>query len=820
MRRIFNGTIMKKRYAYLQTFVAALLLLCGCTEKMPWDDGEDNEENVIRVGVETAGLATSVDIEPTRATNDIRDAEKVEWLIQPLKKGLDITYGQVGKPSTERVAILKLLGGTLDDLDYDMDANSGYACYSFNYRAEDGAETSEKARWYGNGPYYFKGVHVPNRIRFTDDPSELESDRNNYNGVETVAAVHNLTTNQSDDRKTGTDNDLGSYTLLSHYLGMPANTQISATVARIKLPFRHRLAHVLAYILIDPELETKIKGYDIVKDGEGQVTSPDDPNTSAIKFCYVDVLKGVKDVVDPVTQLHTLTPVWAEKVRKVTPHFWGEVANMEVYKSEKGYVYPKSANYAAVVANPTGYTKLAYTDVPVYDLIVRPTYTSKETVMYDEEGYADNETREALAAKVNQIVFSITLENGLAYEKNFEFDLDANYETIVYLHITRQGVNYSEAGAEVWQETTHSDNWYGIDNKNGHTLSQAGSSWQRAYTRRNDKYINDRGDKVTDGGFYDEGTNLDGDDDATGQYLSAPTWIKYFSEAHAGGAHHGDYFNLSLDIEVDARLLPDEFVFTGHLDAFGEDDWAYHTITLTHTGVRWKEYIETTDYALDSLYTEKPADKFSDEETTRYVMPTLYRQTDEAELYTEENSMEIDGLRYDLEDVVVNPSDPAVYIPREGAVPVELGGVKTPAVYEEVSLTLAELMAGDETFYTREAETYTPYLRPERFYRIVQHTSPTALFAGLNGIYSTRQEDEEPYSGLWEANVHKEGANWLPYVDAESRTGWRAEVMNLTVKGARLFAPDADITGNVQNCKDGEYGTDAVQDHVPAMPKY
>ena len=69
----------------------------------------------------------------------------------------------------------------------------------------------------------------------------------------------------------------------------------------------------------------------------------------------------------------------------------------------------------------------------------------------------------------------------------------------------------------------------------------------------------------------------------------------------------------------------------------------------------------------------------------------------------------------------------------------------------------------------------------------------------------------------------QEGAYWLPYKDAATRTGWRAEVLNLTVIGARLFKEGADITGNVQNCKEGAAGTDKVtkvRDHIPALPKY
>ena len=756
------------RTTYLSFFLSAwCLILASCAETMLTDGETAAAGDLIEVGVETSGLQVTSDMLPigqTRAAGAVTDAEKVPWLVQPLKQGLDITYGKVGDQSTEQVAILKLLPDDVGNADYKTHPLSGLAVYSFINKTGN-----SPAKWFGNGPHYFEGVHVPTRLRFSTDASELENDRTAEDGS-TIGAVKDLTTNQSGDRDTGADKDLGNYTLLSHYLGMPANTRISATVERIKLPFRHRLAHVLAYIIIDPSLGTQIDGYTPTeKDQAGKITQKDDPNTSAIKFCNVDVLKGVKEGSDASGQ-QTLTPVWAEKVRKVTPHFWGEVESMVVYEKGKETVYPRSSNYKAVEANPTGYTQVTYSQVPVYDLIVRPTYTSADNVMYDEEGYNNDTKRKALAARTNQIDFAITLQNGLIYEKSFLFDLDANYETVVYLHITREGVDYNESGAAVWEETKQNDDWFGVDNKNGHTLSQAGSSWQRAYTRRNDKYINDGGDHVTDGGFYDEGT--EGEDKATGQYLSAATWIKYFSEAHEGGAHHGDYFNLSLDITIDARSLPDTFVFTGHLDGFGQDDRQYHTITLTNTDTPWKEYVETTDYSLDTLYATKPTEKYSNVETTPFSLPELYTKTDYEEVYCKVN----------------------------------------PTVYE--------VMTGTTQYYTRsgsaESYTYTIYERPAKLYTFVQHTSGTALFAGLNGIYETNQERGQT---PWEANVHKEGTYWLPYKDKTS--GWRAEVMNLTVKGAKLFKEGAEITGNVENCKEeGTNGTDKVTDHTPALPKY
>lgn len=823
---------MSIRYSYFPLLLAAWTpTLCGCSDEQTW--GFEDTSRIIEVGAETSGLTLTSDLAPlpaTRATGTTQDAETVPWLIQPLKQGLDVTFGKVGDLSSARVAILKLLGGTRYDDIYNKNPDSGFAEYSFNYRADDGNETNDKARWLDNGPHFFEGVHVPTRLRFSNDASELEEDRTNFNGVASVAAVKYLTTNQSSDTSTGTDNELGNYTLLSHYLGMPANTRISATVERIKLPFRHRLAHVMAYIIIDPELDTKIKGYSVVYDGKQQtITTPDDPNTSAIKFCNVDVLKGVHDVYNESTNLHTLTPVWAERVRKVTPHFYGEEKTMVVYKSAKETIYPRSAKYAQVAASPAGYEAVTYTRVPIYDLIVRPTYTSSDNVMYDEEGYTDERARQALADRINQIDFLITLENGLTYVKHFEFDLDANYETVVYLHISKEGVDYNASGAEIWDETSRNDDWYGIDNKNGHTLSQAGSSWQRAYTRRNDGYINNGGDKVTDGGFYDEGTT--GEDDATGQYLSEKTWIKYFLEAYEGGAHHGDYFNLSYDMTIDARMLPDNFVFTGHLNGFGEDDRKYHTITLTHTGTPWKEYVETVDYSSSgNLYDTKPAEAYSNIETTAFELPQLYTKTHhDAVYYTAAEIVEVDGKTYDKStlDYVLQPTTEGIYkwVVRDDSKEATTDSIKTPAydTYHAATPTVEEVMTGTTTYYTKDGATYTPYVKPTVLYRIKQHRSCTALFAGLNGTYTTPQEDNPAYDGPWLANVHKEGAYWLPYKDAATGTGWRAEVLNLTVIGARLFKEGADITGNVQNCKDGAAGTDKVTkvtDHIPALPKY
>lgn len=831
----------------LLSILAVCLLLASCAEDHLLGWADNNTGDPIEVGVDVPDLQISSEMALlSRATGVAQPAEQVSWLILPLKKGLDVTYGQVGDKTTERTAILQLQGGTLSDLNYVTNPVSGYAVYSFNYRSPTGEATNDKARWYDNGPHYFEGVHVPYRIRYKDDPRELETDRILSNGADTqVAKVEQFTTNQSNGTNTGEESQWGNYTLLSHYLSMPANTKISATVSRILLPFRHRLCHVLAYIIIDPTLETEIKGYEKTVMTEMGVQG-DDPNTSSIRFCNVDVLRGVQDIYDPVKQTHTLTPEWAESVRKVVPHFYGEIEELVAYEGKKETYYPKSEGFAtlnnayiaaydaAIAAGKTeaeaaaaavqkvqalGYTRMAYQCVPVYDIIARPTYTSDDNVMYDERGYADEATRKALANRKNKIDFLITLNNGLTYEKEFVFDLDANFETIVYLHITREGIDYNSSGSDKWLEQNNIDEWYGVDNKNGHTLSQAGSSWQRAFTRRKDSYINDGGDKVTDGGFYDEGTT--GEDDATGQYLSEKTWIKYLSEAYEGGPHHGDYFNLSKDIIIDARLLPDNFVFTGHLDAFGQDDRQYHTITLINTGKAWKEYLPSATYTESPLYSAPPAVTPSNDEGTLYQLPDLYERTAEATYYAADDLIEINGVTYVKSTVIVQPSEPPVYN-LVNAIPAKVGDLKTPAQYAPASITVQQLMTTATTYYTRSGTdpdyTYTAYTRPAVLYYKTERTSGTALFAGLNGVYSTAQEDTPGYKGAYEANVHKEGAYWIPYKDEATKTGWRAEVLNLTVKGAKLFSNGAVITGNVENCK--ENGTTPVSNHRPALPVY
>jgi hypothetical protein len=166
----------------------------------------------------------------------------------------------------------------------------------------------------------------------------------------------------------------------------------------------------------------------------------------------------------------------------------------------------------------------------------------------------------------NEIDFELTLSNDLEYEKSFTFDLNANDETVVYLRVNPERIDYNSAGSRLWKETVYPDDYYGVNNQNGNNLSVAGSSWQRAYTNST------LGAGVTDGHFYD----ADSEDDSV-QYVSNARWIYMLLQAYQGGAHHGDYFILKDDITIDTDTchFPKDFTFTGHLDALD------HKITIT-----------------------------------------------------------------------------------------------------------------------------------------------------------------------------------------------------------------------------------------------
>ena len=905
---------MKKYIHYIYMIPLAWLCLTACQDMEDTLNGDAGAAvgTDIRVGgVSTDQLVALAAV--TRAGGDEAedvqrdDAENIPWLRGPLKNGLAITYGKtIDGQKRSKVAILTLLTNADGSIKYAEDEgfDGGKAAeYSFFYKyknrgtsAEAEATPSVTAQWFDNGAHFFEGLHVPGRIvtGAGNFPSDLSADQHNDGDGES-------------DGGTFSEANMGNYTLLSHYLSMPSNYTINATVKRIKLPFRHRLARVLAYILIDPTMvhsdktQVKIAGYK--KDKDGNVVAKEDPSTSEIKFCNVKVLDYVSNHGN---QDQPYQPKWT-KVRKAIPHFVGERGSYDdsknTYPSEavrdnfiayysladKAYIYPTDEDWKTAhgktydattnVSDDGTYERTSYGTVPVYDLIVRPTYSTLGRVMYDED--TSEQTRQQLLDEVNQIEFEITLDNGLKYSKVFDFDLDANYQTVVYLRISHERVDYDNSGSELWVETTGYDDWYGVNNQNGNNLSFAGSGWQRAYTCG--KTFTER---VTDGHYYYQ----DGED-LYAQYVDDATWIEMFREAYKGGKHHGDYFILEHDISIPAAALPDDFVFTGHLDGLD------HTITLTGGNYTpaYDSYEAPYSNAADTKYVKSGDNTWT--EFTPATGVTYYQKTIDGttDVYTAIADMKsyagavaytkevVTTYTYTLASVAdvktASASSGTTYYKKDGEnytvisnigdyISGVIANVYTKDDKDEYSsVTGVADLDDSETYYTKENDTYSPiadlatyigiYTRsseetdvytPIVFYKKVHHkgesesgsaTSGAYLFAALNGHYTTAQEQTAGYTGTWEANVHKESGKWVPY--KTSTDGWRAEVINTNIEGGTLFKSDAvyvpdatneqpaTITGYVHNCWEGATynsssnkwsGGKKVADYTPSLPVY
>lgn len=783
-------------------------LLVGCKDSLTEGILDITGDRTIKMGGVVSDDVITVLTRAGETTDTVR-AETVDWMKGALRQGLDITYSNLdanGKHVTEKqhVAILKWTGET--------DPTSGRGDYTFKYKT---FANKSDAEWYDNGPHYFEGEYVPAKIRTTGDNIQAT----------------NLTTNQADDSDytytvdaDGTEHtsgDIGNYTLLSHYVGMPPNWTTSATIDQVLLPFKHRLARVIAYILIDPDLKdktglnpAKLKGYE--KDANGK----DDPSTTELRFANVWVLEKVQEVAVDATSDATsaLTPKWKE-ARRVIPHFESELTTSVNNKHE--LAVPDNATQAEIDAANSGfivyirkrdekpihpredgwyeahkdyvtngpnsaYTQKKYTSVPVYDVIVRPTYKTTDDVMYDEEGYYNDDktvnqsTLTTLVQKENSIEFEMTLNNDLVYTKKFDFDLNANQQTIVYITIDRESIDYDESTSEKWISTNTTDNYYGVNNDLGHNMSMAGSSWQRAF--RNSSY----NPGVTDGNDY--GAQENGE--YVGQYVDNATWIKAFAQACESGVHHGDYFILDDDITIDARLLPEHFVFTGHLDGRG------HTIKVTKLNTSWSEdhyqYDEITDFSnLPSTIYEKVGEKH-----VVFTLPALFS----ANHYTQD---EIDAAKAIVEaDGYVQGTHPTA----EEVANKTTNDIKN---YSSVTPTIAEVMASG-TYYILADGVYTVYVKPSALYAYVNHpishTRGSSLFAGLNAIYTTNQEKNQENSGdpfakdsegnpivRWEANVHLENGKWVPV------KGYRAELYNTKLIGGTFFPAGTELNGSLSN---------------------
>lgn len=751
-----------KLYKILSIAIIAAGIV-ACSDELSSGSSMIGNSDYINVGgVETNGLVGTVGTDAvvmSRAGEEPEEkhreqAEDVVWLQSALRNGLDITYSNMDADNNhivgnERVAILKWSG--------EKNPDSKRGIYSFNYKG-----TEEKAHWYSNGPHYFEGLHVPAGIRCEEG---------------STITAQNITRDQSDDSENG------NYTLLSHYIGMPPSWTHSATIDQVLLPFKHRLSRVIVYVLIDPLLNTKIKGYNCTINSDGTIATKDDPKTTELRFNSVKVLDHVKEVPATETAAAKLTPIWTNDggiTRKVIPHFIGETSkcvkadgttlaaddddaksSFIVYtkKATDEKFHPRETKWLeahnAYRANPTGsgYTRSTYVRVPVYDVIVRPTYTANDSVMYDEANYynADKSknttTINALRAEANSIDFEMTLESGLTYSKRFEFDLNANWQTVVYLTVDREGVDYDASTSEKWEQVMGNDGYYGPNNDLGHNLSMAGSSWQRAY--RNSRLdVN-----VTDGNQYGQREDL-------GQYVSDKAWIEHFAQAYQGGANHGDYFVLDKDITIDASQLPQNFKFTGHLDGRG------YTITFTGASDGWAE---STLYNEEHLYNTKS-------ESDEFHCPDLYIPVEIAQSKRSRAGIEMG------DDMMEKVTDKSLY----------------------------EIMHDGVDYYYKDGDGYTLFVRPTALYR----KNPTSLFAGLNAMYDTPQETNTALDHtLWEANVHWEKNYWVPF------KGYRAEILNTKLSGGSFFPvtlPDASVTGYIYYCFEGT----APISNNPAIPEY
>lgn len=437
--------------------------------------------------IHVGGVNTDPMVTTATVTRSTVAAETLDWLKEGLTQGMNMQYYK--EASAKQKAILKLEA----DGTYSMKTPDGTVC-----------------KWLDNGKHAFEGVYVPSGLK-----------------------AQNTTQNYDD---------------LIHYTAIPPSTEIAATVGKITIPLQHRLARVLAYVLIDQSMNAKLKGYD---------ASNYNAEETKLRFCNVKTLNYVDA---------NGLPVWKEE-RKAIPHYLGEYS-VKLYKDKSSgkLIFPTDDDWQGAQEDYTAngdknYTCTDYGKVPCYDLIVRPTYTVAEegtNVMYDEAV--------PTAEGKNNIDFELTLDNDLEYEKQFTFDLNANDETVVFLRVSPERIDYNSAGSRLWKESANHDNYYGVNNQNGNNLSKAGSSWQRAYTNS----TLDTG--VTDGHFY----NADSEDEEA-QYVDDSKWIEMLLQAYEGGTHHGDYFILKKDITINTNdyEFPSDFTFTGHLDALD------HTITIT-----------------------------------------------------------------------------------------------------------------------------------------------------------------------------------------------------------------------------------------------
>ena len=880
-----------KTYWKTKALTGVVAFFTSCTDDIVSDSA--GEETAAPFGYINVGASIGDPSMTTRAQVQVPEkeghyyAETVDWLKGALMRGVDITYSNINSNgehnfAKERVGILKWNKEngptTIDD-----QGNITRAEYTFHYK-NGTDETGIQAEWNDNGQHYFEGQYVPAEIRSS-------------NGAQITAT--NLTSDQSSDADHTYNTDgsesgkIGNYSLLSHYIGMPPSFKERATVDQIMLPFKHRLARVIAYVLIDDMLEAKLQGYNVPEnpqyDSDGFVvnTDKDNPSTTKLSFSYVKVLDHVKEETETVgtegqsAQVSKLTPAWTS-ARTVIPHFYNEIrssakadgsvaaededakkffivyintkSDKKVHPREDGWLkvhqdFRKAVNLgnstAAMTSTEeaqaeakTGYRRQMYHRVPIYDVIVRPTYnTTYDNVMYNEEGYYTytgtgttshksevNETkRKQIFDLNNSISFELELSTGLKYSKTFTFDLNANQQTVVYLRIDREGISYDESSYELWHEDKSTDGYYGVDNEVGHNLSKVGSSWQRALRNGNDPKWD-----VTDGSNYGDTDNNGGRNNVDdGQYVSDTKWTMEFAKAGVGGSRQGDYFMLDDDITIDMLLLPKNFVFAGHLDGKG------HKITLTNCGQTANQYEEATDEAKFYATTDNPLYKQTSSGYVQFTAPTLYKFVPNGTIEDMENGGIDDSKNGSLEDLeegdLNNSSNGSIENLEEGSLnnssngsiedmingtfsstgrtraDGDGGGDPAPTSMfveltddEKAALTLADLKRTNSTiYYIRNVDntgkiTYSRYYLTDKeiakFYILNgTYTSASTLFAGLNGTYDGNKG---------QYNLHEEKGVLVPV------SGYRGEMVNVTLTNNTFFPTDAVFSGSNLNLSD------------------
>lgn len=735
------------------------LLLTACSEALPpeIDPGEAQPGQAIQVGgVVMPGLSVQVE---TKAQTET-PAEQVPWLKTPLADGLDVFYG-LREKFHENTRNAKLRWK-------ESEGTGGTGEYTF-----DDVETQNPAQWLGNGSHLFRGVYVPNAVRETAPENRL------------------WVKDQSPEAAAGSP-ETTNYDHLNHYLAMRANLQIAATLGRIQLPYHHRLARVLTVVLIDPELSLE-EGEPVTLRGYELIDGKDDPQSTWIRMDQVDVLDYVSS--SPAARAEGAVTMWYPRwttARNVTPHFFRVVGSLdkefnELYKdllvfrdtktddlyfpTTDGWnamrntylacynkykdTYTEQAKLEAQIKKETGLTCINYGKAPCYDLILRPTYTSEAMVMYDEAENIDaGTTRKELAAKTNGITYVVELSNNLRYSERIEIDLDAGYQTVVYLRIDREQVDFNQTVAEEWRMVEKADGYYGVNNQHGDRLSIAGGSWQRAYR------MGTLDVTITDGSEYTENGNPDhyqdkkpGETHRDGQYLSEESWKKAFFEANEGDKHHGDYFVLTKDITIDVADIPADFVFTGHLDGRG------HTITLT--GTRPSDS-GSTGGGTEGGGTEEGGTTPGEGGSSAGTGSAGSTTPGEGNALSEEGGASA-GTGSESSGSTGGTEGSSTTGGTEGS--------GTTGGSESSGSTGGGSEAGGTT-------PGTPTPEPVRY-----------LFDGLNGTY-------EATAGT--ANVHNENGTLVPL------KGYRAELMNVTIKGGHLFKPAATTTntGYVVGCSD------------------